>query len=106
MATDWTTPTSTGTARTHPPGDRWGCSRACRRRGGSGSTMQLVGHWSRLRGHGDLIVVTPTTQVDDIAVVRVLEDAHEIPLAEALAIPPQQLERLLANVARGNGSLA
>ena len=42
---------------------------------------------------GDFVIAAPTPEVDDIGVVRILEDAQEIPLAQTLAVAPEQFAR-------------
>jgi hypothetical protein len=66
----------------------------------------LIGHRRNLDRHCDVIVITTATKVDHVTVVRILQDANEVALAEALAVTPKQLERLLADAARRNGTIA
>ena len=77
-----------------------------RRRVGDRRLRELVGHRLRLGGTRDLEVVAAATQVDHVVVVRVLEDAREVALAEALAVATEQLARLGADDARAHCLIA
>lgn len=54
----------------------------------------------------DLEVVATTAEIDDAFVVRVLENANEHPIAEALGIAAEQIARATTHVARANGFVA
>src|SRR6185437_13581984 len=54
---------------------------------------QLVDHRRCRRGGCDLVVVTTTPQIDDIGIVRVLKDADEVSLAQALTVAAEQPAR-------------
>jgi hypothetical protein len=72
----------------------WCRGRLRRRRRRSCRAIQLFGDGSCLCGDGDLVVITTTPQVDDVTVMSVLENANEVPLAQAFAVAAKQLERL------------
>lgn len=71
-----------------------------------GGTIQLLGDRRHLRGERDLEVVPAAAQVDDLLVVRVLEDALEHPFAQALAVTTEQLEGLGAHRTRRHRGVA
>src|SRR2546423_7448823 len=99
------------------PGTHWSAAAAATGRG----TSRAHARWSRRCGRGDgfwrldcgqlldyrgrccrwrhFIIVTAATQVDDVGVVRVLQNADEVSLAQAFAIAAEQLTRRCACVA-------
>ena len=72
----------------------------------SGRSIELLRDRGDLHRQRDLVVIAATTQIDDVAVVRVLQDADEVALAQALAVATEKLERLLAHATRRNGAIA
>src|SRR5438552_1729450 len=63
---------------------------------------ELVADWSRWRSGSDFVIGATPTEIDDIGVVRVLQNAREVALAQALAIASEQLARDNAGLAGAN----
>jgi hypothetical protein len=80
---------SRGAARTHPNARSGRYRRGLRRRR-SGRLRQLIGDRIRLCRRRDLEVITATTEIDHAGVVRILENANEHPVVEALAVAAEQ----------------
>jgi hypothetical protein len=60
----------------------------------------------RFSGPRDLEVITAPAKINDTLVVRVLENAHEHTIAQALGVTSEQLPRAHAYFAGANGFVA
>ena len=67
--------------------------------------MDLLGDRRCFSSGGNFPVVTPLAKVNDIRVVRVLQNADEHPLAQRFTVPAKQITRLATNVAREHRSV-
>ena len=65
--------------------------------------FELIGDTRDARGRRHLERVAALAKVQHIGVMRVTQDAREVPLAEALAVAAEQREGLLANPLAGHG---
>jgi len=72
-----------------------------RRRG----PVQLLGDWCNRRRKRHLEIVAATPEVDDVGIVSVAKDPVEEPVAEALAVTTEQLERLPSQCRRGDNTI-
>lgn len=72
----------------------------------SGSAVQLLGHWSHRCRQRYLEVIATASQVDEIRIVRVAQDAIEEPLAECLAVTTEYLEGATSQCRGRNGGIA
>jgi hypothetical protein len=59
-----------------------------------------------LRGRRYFVVVATATQIDNVRVVGILQNANEISLVETLAVPAEQLTRGNARLAGADRSTA
>jgi hypothetical protein len=104
-----TTAAGRGATRDHPTRGRR-CSWRSRRGDGGGvcsrCPVQLLGHRRHCRRQRHFEVVAATTQVDELLIVGILEDAFEHALTQALAIASQQLEGLGAHRAGRDSGIA
>jgi hypothetical protein len=95
------TPTWRGAARSHSSRRRWssGSNELWRLRCG-----ELLADRGRRRGGRNLVVAPAPAEIDQVGVVRVLQDPQEIPFAQALAVSTEKLARRGANLTCSRGS--
>ena len=72
-----------------------------RRRG----TVQLLGDRCNRRRKRHLEIVTAAPEVDDVGIMSVAKDPVEEPVAEALTVTTEQLERLPSQCRRGDNTI-
>src|SRR5206468_4053542 len=58
--------------------------------------------WSRRCGGSDFVIGSSPTEIDEIGIVSVLQNAREVAVAEALAVASEQLARDNASLAGAN----
>src|SRR6266487_3298999 len=63
---------------------------------------ELVADWSRRCGGSDFIIGASPTEIDEIGIVSVLQNAREVAVAQALAVASEQLARNNASLAGAN----
>jgi len=63
---------------------------------------ELVSDWSRRCSGSDFVIRASPTEIDDIGVVSVLQNAREVAVAQALAVASEQLARDNARLAGAN----
>ena len=71
-----------------------------------GSAVQLLSDWSHGCRQRNLEVVATASEVDEVCIVRVAQDAIEEPLAERLAVASEYLESATSQRRGGNGGIA
>jgi hypothetical protein len=63
----------------------------------------LLGHWRRRSRRSDVVIFASTSQVNDVVVVSVLQNAEEISFAQAFTVASEKLAGDGANLTRARG---
>jgi hypothetical protein len=103
-ACDHTAPTAASSSTTTVAHSGWGGRSRWGHRLRRLGVGELLGDWCRWSCGRDLVIIATPAEIHDIGVVRILEDAEEIALAQTLAITSEQLARRRTYLTRAHRS--